>query len=117
MPADFDDIADYHSRLAARYQELAQEARDRGSRGEAEYLAAQAARYAEAAEEQRRATQQEPGPADANRTPHHPWPSPEPEPPAATGFLAVLRGAGHIATVLHRSASKRSEPFHGLSLH
>jgi hypothetical protein len=112
MPADFDDIASYHFRQAAHFRALAQDARDLGSRNEAEYLASQAVRYAEAAEEQRCAMTQEPGPAKANRMSHHPWPPPEPEssPSAATGIFAVPRG-------IHHSASKRNEPFHGLSLH
>lgn len=55
MPSDFDEMAGYHNRLAAHFQALAQEARERGSRNEAEFLTAQAMRYAAAAESGRHA--------------------------------------------------------------
>lgn len=112
MPSDFDEMAGYHNRLAAHFQALAQEARERGSRSEAEFLAAQAVRYAEAAGEQKIAMLQQPGP-DANQV-SEPWPPPEPEPqplsPAVTRFLAVLHG-------IHDFVCRRKAPIHGASLH
>lgn len=110
MPSDFDEMAGYHNRLAAHFQALAQEARERGSRNEAEFLTTQAVRYAAAADEQRRAMLQQPVPAGANQV-SEPWP-PQPQPPslAATRFLAVLHG-------IHRFVCRCRAPFNGVSLH
>jgi hypothetical protein len=110
MPSDFDEMAGYHNRLAAHFQALAQEARGRGSRNEAEFLTAQAVRYAAAADEQKRAMSRQPGSAGANQV-SEPWPPPQPPPSlAATRFLAVLHG-------IHRFVFRRKAPFNGVSLH
>jgi len=47
MPANFGEIAGFHSRMAARYLTLAKAARDRGDLTTANYHADQAARYLE----------------------------------------------------------------------
>jgi hypothetical protein len=111
MPSNFDEMAGYHNQMAAHYQEMAQAARARGDRNEAEFLASQAVRYAAAAEEQKSAMLVEPGPALVNHR-SHPWPPP-PEPVrhslVATRLLSVLSAIRH-------SVSKPKDPFNGLSL-
>jgi hypothetical protein len=118
MPTDFGDITAYHRHEASRHYALAQAARDAGDLGKAEYLVAMAARHAEAAQEQEIAMMLEPGPSIANPGHRPRWPVPQPErSPIAPGrLLAVLRGAGHIATAIHKSVSRRNAPFQGLSL-
>ncbi len=61
MPANFGEIAGYHSLIAARYAALAQAAREQGDIATANYHAGQAARYVQAAQEQRIAMRQAPG--------------------------------------------------------
>jgi hypothetical protein len=117
MPANFDEIADYHNSMAARYAARARAARDRGDITTACYYAELIAPHLQAAQEQRVAMRQTPGRPMENQTPRR-WP---PEPPpvslAASGLLAVLRGAGHVAAAIRQSISRRNPPFNGLSLH
>jgi hypothetical protein len=115
---DFGDITAYHRHESSRYYALAQAARDAGDLSKAEYMVAMAARHAEAAHEQQMAMMLDPGPSIANPGQRSRWPAPQPEPSSiAPGrLLAVLRGAGHIATAIHKSVSKRNAPFQGLSL-
>jgi hypothetical protein len=118
MPTDFGDITAYHRHEASRHYAHAQAARDAGDLRKAEYLVAMAARHAEAAHEQQMAMMQEPGPSIAVPGQRSRWPVPQPERNlvAPGRLLAVLRGAGHIATAIHKSVSKRNAPFQGLSL-
>lgn len=118
MPANFGEIAEYHSRIAARYLALAQAARDEGNLAEAHYRIELAARYIQAAEEQRIVMRQESGPSIAPQSPRL-W-SPEAQQsarPAPARLQAVLHGAGQIASAIRQYMVKRNEPFHGLSLH
>lgn len=117
MPVDFGEIASYHLQEAVRYAALAQAVRERGSHGEAEYLAGQAARYAEAAQEQKRGMRQDPGLSIANRRPNRCSPEPRRVPPVPTRLLAVLRGAGDIVASIRQSMPRRNPPINGLSLH
>jgi hypothetical protein len=117
MPANFGEIAGFHSRMATRYLTLAKAARDRGDLTTANYHADQAARYLEAAQEQKLAMSHAPGRSAADQKPRQWSPKPKSVPLATAGWLAVLRGAGHMASALRQSISKRGAPFHGLTLH
>jgi hypothetical protein len=117
MPANFGEIAGFHSRMAARYLALAEAARDRGDLTTANYHADQAARYFEAAEEQKLAMSQAPGRTIQTQK-ARPWSQKQERAPRAAGsLLAVLRGAGQMATAIRQSISRRGTPFHGLTLH
>jgi hypothetical protein len=117
MPANFGEIASHHKREAARFLALAQAARDRGSDGEAVYLAGFASRCAQVAEEQKTAMRLEPGRLIGNRIPSRRHPEPKRTPLAAVCLLAVLRGPGQIAAAIRQSISARSAPLTGLGLH
>jgi soluble lytic murein transglycosylase-like protein len=136
MPANFGEIANYHSRLAAQHMALARAARDAGDDNAAEYNRELAARYIEAAEEQKTAMSQAPGRQAANQAPR-PWaqkPSQLPKPirkPAAKPVLkaapmrtplaltclsALRRGAGSVATALQQSLSHANASLQHLAL-
>jgi hypothetical protein len=121
MPANFGEIASYHKREEARYLTLAQAARDRGSDGEAGYLAELARRCAQVAEEQRTAMRLEPDRLTGNRIPSRRPAEPNTEPKrtslATVCLLAVLRGPGQIAAAIRQSISARNAPLIGLGLH
>jgi len=140
MPANFGEIANYHSRLAAQHLELARKARDAGDLNLAEYNHQLAARYVEAAQEQAMAMSQEPGRIAVRQAPR-PWaqetkpaskrsaavatkaaPQPVPQPAAkrtplaAVCFSAIRRGAGSFANALQQSLSSANDSLQGLSL-
>jgi hypothetical protein len=132
MPANFGEIGNYHTRLAAQYLALAQAAREAGDHNTAEYNHQLAARYVEAAQEQKTVMMQQPGHA-ANHQAPRPWaPKPNPAPnrapksapqaapkrtPLAVAcFSALRRGAGSVATALQQSLLSGSAPFQSLSL-
>ncbi|MGA2276973.1 MAG: hypothetical protein ABSG00_05155 [Terracidiphilus sp.] len=116
MPANFGEIASYHSRLAARYLALAQSARDEGNFAEAEHQTALAARYIQAAQEQRIAMRTEPFSVVKNVRAKG-WPMEQPRRPLiAVCLLAAMRGPGQIARAIRQSLPKRKEPFHSLTL-
>jgi hypothetical protein len=133
MPANFGEIANYHSRLAAQHMALAREARDAGDLNAAEYNRQIAARYIEAAEEQKTVMSQAPGYSSVNPAPR-PWaqqekPAPKPAPkpalkttprraPFTVNCLAVLRrGADSVAATLNQSLSNANASLRSLSLH
>jgi hypothetical protein len=117
MPTNFSEIADYHTRIADQHHALAQAAEHQGNLSEAGYHAELAARYDQAAQEQRSAMQHEPGSSTQDQKPRH-WPlEPPPASLAASGVLAVLRGAGHVATAIRQSISRRNPPSNGPSQH
>lgn len=136
MPANFGEIANYHSRLAAQHIALAQAAREAGDHNAAEYNHQLAARYVEAAQEQKTAMSQVPGYAANHQSPR-PWaqqskpapksalkpasksasqPAPKRTPMAVACFSALRRGAGSVATVLQQSLSGANASLQGLSL-
>jgi len=133
MPANFGEIATYHSRLAVQHMALAQAARDRGDLNAAEYNRELAARYIEAAEEQKTAMSQAPDRRAANQA-RRPWtqkPSqalnpttarpaqkadPGRTPLALTCLSALRRGAGSVATALPQSLSHAHVSLQNLSL-
>lgn len=117
MPANFGEIASFHKREAVRYLALAQAARERGSDGEAGYLAGLAGRCVQAAEEQKTAMGAEPGRLIGKRIPSRGLAEPRRTPFATVCLLAVLRGPGQIAAAIRQSISARSAPMNGLGLH
>lgn len=129
MPANFGEIANYHSRLAAQHMALAREARDAGDLNAAEYNRQIAARYIEAAEEQKTVMSQAPGYSTVNQAPR-PWaPQEKPAPksalktaprraPFTVNCLAVLRrSADSVAATLTQSLSNTNASLRSLSLH
>jgi hypothetical protein len=116
MPADFGEIAAYHHMEAARHYALAQAARERESFGEAEYQAGLAARWDEAAREQAIEMRREPTRRFTNQGLRRWVPEQEHVPSAAACWVAVQRGAQHIATAIHQSLAKRNATSGGLSL-
>jgi hypothetical protein len=117
MPANIGEIAGYHSRMAAQYLALAQAAREEGNLTEASYHEEQAARYLQASQEQETAPQQVPGRSAANSAPRRRAPQQKSTPLTTSFSGAVLRGAGQIATAIHRSLFRGSDTPQGLSLH
>lgn len=140
MPANFGEIANYHSRLAAQHMALAQAARDAGDDNTAEYNRQLAARYIEAAEEQKLSMSQAPGYAAVNQAPR-PWaqqgkpaakPAPKlapkpvlkaassrtvkPAPLTVTCLSALCRGAGSLAATLQQSLARANASLQRLSL-
>ena len=140
MPANFGEIANYHSRLAAQHIALAQAARDRGDLNAAEYNRQLAARYIEAAEEQRMAMSHAPGQLVAAQ-PSRPWTQKASQParsaaktarvvavklaaksasrriPLAAACLSRLRrGAGSLANALRQSLSSAHASLERISL-
>jgi hypothetical protein len=117
MPSNFDVIAGYHSLMAARFAALAQAAREKGDIATANYHSDQAVRYVQAAQEQRLAMSQAPGRSIEDRRPRRLFKEPKRVPPAPARLLAVLRGAGHLASVIRQSISGRSASSQRLTLH
>ena len=140
MPANFGEIGNYHTRLAAQYLALAQKAREAGDHNAAEYNHQLAARYVEAAQEQKIAMSQVPGHAAVQPTPR-PWAqqskpapkraastapkaapkpilqaAPKRAPLAAACFSALCRGAGSLAAALQQSLLSADASLQGLSL-
>ena len=128
MPANFGEIANYHSRLAAQHMALAREARDAGDLNAAEYNRQIAARYIEASEEQKTVMSQAPGYSTVNQAqrPQAQQKKPAPKPafktaPRRAAFtvncLAVLRrGADTVAATLTQSFSNANASLRDLSL-
>jgi hypothetical protein len=117
MPAEYVDIPAYHRHEASRHYALAQAARDQGDFGKAKDLVEMAARHAEAAQAREMAIMTDPGPSIASQT-DSVWPPEQRRTPfAATRLVAVLRRAGHLATALRESRSRKNPPFNGLFLH
>jgi len=97
MPANFREIAEFQRREAARHFALAQQARDRKSRSEAEYHTQMAVHHARTAVEQEKGMTQPLGYKPAPQNPNR-W-NPEPRLPAALSWLlSVFRGAERFAT-------------------
>jgi hypothetical protein len=116
MPANFGEIAGYHSRIAARHLALAQTARAYGNDGEANYQTELAARYITAAQEQKIAMTQGPGTSAANPRAKH-WPMVQPPRPwLAVCVMAVAHGVGRVVNGVRQSKSGRDDSFTGLSL-
>jgi hypothetical protein len=136
MPANFGEIANYHSRLAVQHMALAEAARDAGDLNAAEYNRQLAARYIEAAEEQKMVMSQAPYRGTVLQAPR-PWTQKPPQrlkpvrkladKPAAKAvpkraslavacFSALRRGAGSVATALQQSLSHVNASLQHLSL-
>ncbi|MGA2888717.1 MAG: hypothetical protein ABSE51_11740 [Terracidiphilus sp.] len=116
MPINFGEIADYHRQEAARYNAMAQAARDRDSFGEAGYLAGLAARHSETADEQMIGMQQQPGESLAKRTSNCWSPEQQRFPFVAACLLALLRRIDSIAAAFRQPLPKRNLDVRGLSL-
>jgi len=128
MPANFEEIAGYHSRIATRHLALAHAAREAGDHTTANYQAQLAERYSEAAEEQKMAMNQFPGHSaiDAPRrwTPEPkrapksaPKPAGKHAPLVLTCLSALCRSAGSLAATIRQSLSSTNDSLQGLSLH
>jgi hypothetical protein len=115
MPADFGEIADFHRDESARFQALAQAARDRGSLGEAEYLTGLATRHSEAAQEQKNEMVRVPDSSVAESGLQHGSPQLRSTSFLAACRLVLLRGAERLLTAIGPPAPKRPSPVHGYS--
>jgi hypothetical protein len=106
-------MATYLNREAARYNSLAEAARDNGKYADAEYLTGMAERYIRAAHEQGREQEmvmRQEHTAIAEQKPRSETPEQPRIPLLAACFLAALRVTEEIVTVLHPPEPK------GLSL-
>ncbi|MGA2350037.1 MAG: hypothetical protein ABSF70_06370 [Terracidiphilus sp.] len=116
MPSDFGEIAGYHSRIALRYQVLAQAARANGNLSEADYNAALAARYIQAANEQMQAMRDQPGRPMAQQRANRQFPGQQSTSPGSSSLSAILHGTGQLVASIRKVMPKRSDPFYGLTL-
>ena len=116
VPVNFGDIVYYNQQIAARYYLRAQIERDCGKNSEADYHTQLAARYSEAANEQQIAMSQAPGSHIEDRKPR-PWTmAPRHVSLAGTSWIAIQSHSRQIATAIRQFVSRRNTPLHGLSL-
>lgn len=109
MPADFNEIADYHRQEAARHAELALLAQENWSRAEAAYHRELALRHTEAAREQmEQDKKRQPEPLSVPPlSPRRPVAPAVHLPLAARFVTAAVQGAGQLAAVIRHAVQDR----------
>jgi hypothetical protein len=115
LPTNFGEIASYNKRIAARFYLRSQIERNCGKFSEAEYHSQLAARYIQAANEQRIEMSRTPGRPVVFQRPR-PWTFNSQPGPLAACWFAVQSLVGKLATAVRRSIARRKMPLQSLSL-